>query len=554
MARYRSPTAFEFVEEECVDLSSGGMFIKSKAPAPTGTLLKLECDLDGGKATMRAVARVVWLREKDNGDEPRGMGVKFVKLEPGGRELIAQVLERVGGDEGAGPQARSSNPPPLGRAPSAVSLAPLVVQQQARVEPAAALPTGLIEAKPPSAPSDPAPAPPAARAVEAPKAEPPKEKAKPVAARPAPPPTPTKAEAPARRSSAAPRSDVPTHRPPAGRSGVDMRAIGIGVLLMGVVAVIAVVSQSGKKEPEAVAAEPAAQPPTEEPPAAADQTFELRLNTLPGGALVTVGERTGLSPMMLDLGTLTGAVEVRVEKEGFETVTQSVDLERFVEMDGKRVATVMLALPALREVAAEQANTAVAPDAPAVELAPAPAPVAAAEPAPAPQPAAPAGRTRAARTAVGKRATPKPAATAEPAAAAPAAPEAPVAPAPEATPAPVVAITPAPAPAPVAPPTPSPAPVVAAPKPAPLPPPPSGQLTAMQAARACLARNDASCAIAALEGRTRTAQELELLVETHRGAGNADAVIKYMRLYVERYPTERRAPAYASQLGMPAPQ
>ena len=113
VARYRSPTAFEFVEEECVDLSSGGMFIKSKAPAPAGTLLKLECDLDGGAATMRAVARVVWLREKDNGDEPRGMGVKFVKLEPGGRELIAQVLERVGGDEGAGPQARSSSPPPM---------------------------------------------------------------------------------------------------------------------------------------------------------------------------------------------------------------------------------------------------------------------------------------------------------------------------------------------------------------------------------------------------------------------------------------------------------
>ena len=29
VARYRSPTAFEFVHEECFDLSAGGMFIKS---------------------------------------------------------------------------------------------------------------------------------------------------------------------------------------------------------------------------------------------------------------------------------------------------------------------------------------------------------------------------------------------------------------------------------------------------------------------------------------------------------------------------------------------
>jgi len=149
VARYRSPTAFEFVEEECIDLSSGGMFIKSKAPAPAGTLLKLECDLDHGLRTMRAVARVVWLREREGNDEPRGMGVKFVKLDPGGREMIALMLERLGGDEGAGPQARSSAPPPSDAAllKQATSLRPSF-SSPTRVDPAVALQTAGVSQRP----------------------------------------------------------------------------------------------------------------------------------------------------------------------------------------------------------------------------------------------------------------------------------------------------------------------------------------------------------------------------------------------------------------------
>ena len=90
LARYRSPTAFEYVEERCSDLSSGGMFIESGAPAPAGTLIKLECDVNEGAGTLRGVARVVWLREQESDGQPPGMGVKFLKLEPGSRELILE--------------------------------------------------------------------------------------------------------------------------------------------------------------------------------------------------------------------------------------------------------------------------------------------------------------------------------------------------------------------------------------------------------------------------------------------------------------------------------
>ena len=122
LARYRSPTVFEFVNEECFDLSAGGMFIKSEAPAPVGTLLKLECVVDNGADTLRGVARVVWLRERESEGQPAGMGVKFVKLEPGSREIIHRILVERGSIVPEAPVA--SDPPgaPLSRPPSIVPI------------------------------------------------------------------------------------------------------------------------------------------------------------------------------------------------------------------------------------------------------------------------------------------------------------------------------------------------------------------------------------------------------------------------------------------------
>lgn len=96
VARYRSPTVFEFVDEECYDLSIGGMFVKSPAPAPAGTLLKLECDVVGQEAQIKGVARVVWARKQAGREGPSGMGVKFVKLETGSKELIEEIVDSVG--------------------------------------------------------------------------------------------------------------------------------------------------------------------------------------------------------------------------------------------------------------------------------------------------------------------------------------------------------------------------------------------------------------------------------------------------------------------------
>lgn len=146
VARYRSPTTFEYANESCSDVSVGGMFIKSAAPAPAGTLLKLECEPDSGDtdAKIRGVARVVWLRRETNEHGPSGMGVKFVKLEAGSRELIEAIVERLAE---AGVEARSVSAAPEHRLAAAGGVAAVISAEPAP----AASPVKLVPSTPPDA-------------------------------------------------------------------------------------------------------------------------------------------------------------------------------------------------------------------------------------------------------------------------------------------------------------------------------------------------------------------------------------------------------------------
>jgi len=116
VARYRSPSTFEYVEEACCDVSLGGMFIRSKDPAAAGTLLKLECE-SGDGAHIRGVARVVWLRSQQNEYGPSGMGVKFVKLDPESRDLITRLVQELA-EAGIESPSMSSAPEQRGKPPT----------------------------------------------------------------------------------------------------------------------------------------------------------------------------------------------------------------------------------------------------------------------------------------------------------------------------------------------------------------------------------------------------------------------------------------------------
>jgi uncharacterized protein (TIGR02266 family) len=100
--RFKSATVDDFVEQYSIDISRGGTFIKSKKPMAVGTLLKFEFQLKDESRLIHGVGRVVWKRDPENADadNPAGMGVKFIKMDPESRALVQQIVDKRGDQPG----------------------------------------------------------------------------------------------------------------------------------------------------------------------------------------------------------------------------------------------------------------------------------------------------------------------------------------------------------------------------------------------------------------------------------------------------------------------
>ncbi len=94
--RFKSATLDEFIEQYSVDISRGGIFIKSKTPMSIGTLLKFEFRRKDESRLIHGVGRVVWKREEDGSGKPPGMGIKFIKMDPESRGLVEQMVSKRG--------------------------------------------------------------------------------------------------------------------------------------------------------------------------------------------------------------------------------------------------------------------------------------------------------------------------------------------------------------------------------------------------------------------------------------------------------------------------
>ena len=79
------------------DISEMGIFIRSEAPLPIGTELRLRFSPEGDAAALELDGMVVWINPlRMNGDNPNpGMGVRFSKLTPELRERVVAVVRTV---------------------------------------------------------------------------------------------------------------------------------------------------------------------------------------------------------------------------------------------------------------------------------------------------------------------------------------------------------------------------------------------------------------------------------------------------------------------------
>jgi uncharacterized protein (TIGR02266 family) len=92
--KFKSSSLDQFIERYSVDVSRGGIFIRTKEPLPVGTQLRFEFQLQDASSLIAGDGTVVWIREHDparQGVAP-GMGVRFDKLHPESQKVLDKIL------------------------------------------------------------------------------------------------------------------------------------------------------------------------------------------------------------------------------------------------------------------------------------------------------------------------------------------------------------------------------------------------------------------------------------------------------------------------------
>ncbi len=92
--KFKSSNLEQFIERYSVDVSRGGIFIRTKEPLPVGTQLRFEFQLQDASSLIAGDGTVVWIREHDparQGVAP-GMGVKFDRLAAESQKVLDKIL------------------------------------------------------------------------------------------------------------------------------------------------------------------------------------------------------------------------------------------------------------------------------------------------------------------------------------------------------------------------------------------------------------------------------------------------------------------------------
>lgn len=91
LVQYRFNSLEDFLAEYATNLSPGGMFIQTDQPSAVGTTLHLQFSLKDGSRLIDGLVRVARVVTVGTREQPAGMGVEFVDLDPELRALIQRM-------------------------------------------------------------------------------------------------------------------------------------------------------------------------------------------------------------------------------------------------------------------------------------------------------------------------------------------------------------------------------------------------------------------------------------------------------------------------------
>jgi uncharacterized protein (TIGR02266 family) len=92
LIQYRFDTLADFLAEYSVDISEGGMFIRTDEPREEGSLIYLQFYLRDGAKLIEGLGKVVRVNPPGREGQVAGMGVEFVNFDDESMRLIKQIV------------------------------------------------------------------------------------------------------------------------------------------------------------------------------------------------------------------------------------------------------------------------------------------------------------------------------------------------------------------------------------------------------------------------------------------------------------------------------
>jgi uncharacterized protein (TIGR02266 family) len=81
----------EFMRDHAVNLSAGGMFVRTREPQPLGSMVYLQFRLEDGVKLIEGLGKVVHVNPPE--EAVPGMGIEFVNLDTESRRLIDEIIK-----------------------------------------------------------------------------------------------------------------------------------------------------------------------------------------------------------------------------------------------------------------------------------------------------------------------------------------------------------------------------------------------------------------------------------------------------------------------------
>lgn len=91
LVQFRFDSFEEFLAEYSVNISPGGIFIRTDEPGEQGAILYLQFSLKDGSRLIEGMGRVVRVNPPGDPQRPAGMGIEFVNFDEDSMALINNI-------------------------------------------------------------------------------------------------------------------------------------------------------------------------------------------------------------------------------------------------------------------------------------------------------------------------------------------------------------------------------------------------------------------------------------------------------------------------------